>query len=360
MTSRILVVMVTYNAEVFVTRALDSLRSQTLAGQFDTRIVDNASCDGTVEVVTSRYPEAELIASPVNLGFAAGNNRAFLQVLDRYDMVVLLNSDAIASPTFLQSLVEHMEGAGDRVAAVTARVRLAARFRHAVDGEVPQVVGPEGAYCEDPAGDVRLLNSTGNIVLDDGYGVDRSWLIEDGEGVMDRPDQVFGLCGAAVAIRSTALREVGGFDERLFLYYEDTDLSWRLRLQGWSIEYCPTAVVDHIHSASTSEGSELFRFYNERNRLLVLAKNSTWPRILRAWLRFPLSTASLRWRRHAPRSIWGVRRRAYRSALGLLPGVLRTRWSIRPRTSRRAVEGLIPRTRADASLGAQQGQTRLA
>ena len=63
------------------------------------------------------------------------------------------------------------------------------------------------------------------------------------------------------------LQEVGLFDERFFLYYEDTDLSWRGRMRGWRYGYVPTSVVRHEHAASSGEGTELFRYFVERNRL---------------------------------------------------------------------------------------------
>src|SRR5207253_4471667 len=66
----------------------------------------------------------------------------------------------------------------------------------------------------------------------------------------------------------------GLFDERFFLYYEDTDLSWRGRLLGWRYRYVPASVVRHEHAASSGEGSDVFRYFVQRNRLLMLAKDA--------------------------------------------------------------------------------------
>ena len=68
--------------------------------------------------------------------------------------------------------------------------------------------------------------------------------------------------------------ETGDFDPDFFLYYEDTDLSWRLRAAGWTVRYEATAVVRHAHAASSDTRSRLFRFYDDRNRLLMLIKNA--------------------------------------------------------------------------------------
>ena len=75
-------------------------------------------------------------------------------------------------------------------------------------------------------------------------------------------------------LRPSYLADVGLFDEHLFLYYEDTDLSWRGRALGWHYRIEPTSVVRHLHAASTGETSPVFRYYNERNRLVVLVKNA--------------------------------------------------------------------------------------
>jgi GT2 family glycosyltransferase len=77
-----------------------------------------------------------------------------------------------------------------------------------------------------------------------------------------------------VLLRPAYLQQVGLFDERFFLYYEDTDLSWRGRLRGWRYRYVPTSVVRHEHAATSGEGSDLFRYYVERNRLLMLVKDA--------------------------------------------------------------------------------------
>ena len=80
---------------------------------------------------------------------------------------------------------------------------------------------------------------------------------------------MFAWSGGAVLLTTRYLADVGLFDEQLFLYYEDVDLSWRERERGWRTGTCPESVVRHVHSASTVEGSPRFDYYNERNRLLT-------------------------------------------------------------------------------------------
>ena len=109
--------------------------------------------------------------------------------------------------------------------------------------------------------------------IEGGYGADRGFLEPD-EGQYDAPAEVFAWCGGSVLLRPAYLADVGLFDERFFLYYEDTDLSWRGRSRGWRYRYVPDAVVRHVHAASTGEGSPVFQHYVERNRLLMLVKNA--------------------------------------------------------------------------------------
>ena len=133
---------------------------------------------------------------------------------------------------------------------------------------------------------------------------------------------------------------VGWFDDDFFLYYEDTDLSWRLRAAGWAIRYEPTAVVRHVHSATSVEWSPTFVFHTDRNRLLMLVKDATARRCaLREVGRYPLTTGSiaLRTLRTAARARTRpavrptlLRLRVLASFLRLLPAVLRRR------TARRA------------------------
>ena len=98
-----------------------------------------------------------------------------------------------------------------------------------------------------------VINNVGSVLLPSGYGVDRGWLEPD-RGQYESGEDVFAWCGGAVLLRSEYLRDVGVFDERLFLYYEDLELSWRGRRRGWRYRYVPRSVVRHAHSATARAG----------------------------------------------------------------------------------------------------------
>ncbi len=216
-------------------------------------------------------------------------------------------------------------------AAPAAELRLAAeadkevRLRSGGD-EVTVTVGTEPRWVAVPLGGepVDVINNVGSIVLEDGSGADRGFLERD-EGQYDEPADVFAWCGGSVLFRPAYLADVGLFDERFFLYYEDTDLSWRGAARGWRYRYVPEAVARHVHAASTGEGSPVFQHYVARNRLLMLTKNAPAGFAARAVWRFALVTLSYA-RRDIVRPVLGRHRpnvEQVRRRLGSLAGYLR-------------------------------------
>ncbi|CAB4559382.1 unannotated protein [freshwater metagenome] len=184
-----------------------------------------------------------------------------------------------------------------------------------------------------------VINNVGSIVFDDGYGADRGWLEFD-DGQFDPPVDVFAWCGGGVLFRTDYLIDVGLFDPSFFLYYEDTDLSWRGRSRGWRYRTVPSARMRHVHAASTGEVSELTSFLTERNRLLMLVRNAPARRVLSQLLRFPLITASYARRdvvypvtlRQRPHTKTVTRRvRSFVGLLRMLPDALRQRRQLRDR-----------------------------
>jgi GT2 family glycosyltransferase len=146
-------------------------------------------------------------------------------------------------------------------------------------------VGVEPAWFEVdlPREPHDVINNVGSNLYAGGFGGDRGYLERD-EGQYEEAVDVFAWCGGSVLLRPLYLQQVGTFDERFFLYYEDTDLSWRGRLLGWRYRYVPASVVRHEHAATSGEGSDLFRYYVERNRLLLLAKDAPVRMAVRAAL----------------------------------------------------------------------------
>jgi GT2 family glycosyltransferase len=168
------------------------------------------------------------------------------------------------------------------------------------------------------------------LLLEDGYGADRGYLQPD-RGQFDEPVDVWAWCGATALLRVGYVRQVGCFWPPIFMYYDDADLAWRGRAVGWRYRYEPRSVVRHLHGTSAGEGSRLFEYQVERNRLVVLARNAparlVWPALGRylvamaALARHDLVAAA---RAHRPPRFTLARRRLASLAgfLRLLPPVL--------------------------------------
>jgi GT2 family glycosyltransferase len=336
MTPRVGIAIVNRDGQDLLLRCLESVEALDWPRDaLETVVVDNASTDGSVEAVRSRHPDVRVLEETDNRGFAGGANRAIGELRD-VDYVALLNNDTVVSPAWLRLLVEALE-ADPTLGAANSKVLFDGRFlelsldtpaaprsradprpvgvhvsgvrvdgrdewrraqfvrgwhrEEVVDGS-PFRWSSGPALVRVPAGEtvelriggewqavppygppLDVINNAGSILVEGGYGADRGYLEVDA-GQYDEPAEIFAWSGAAVLLRRAYLDDVGGFDERLFLYYEDFDLSWRGRARGWRYLYVPDSVVRHVHTASSVEGSERFDYYVERNRLFVHAKNA--------------------------------------------------------------------------------------
>jgi N-acetylglucosaminyl-diphospho-decaprenol L-rhamnosyltransferase len=256
------VVVLCWNNRELLPRCLDALlASRWPHGRLEVVVVDNGSTDGSVDDWERRFPTVRLVETGRNLGFAGGVN-AGLTILDDLWAVGLVNSDAFVEPDWL----EHLGAA------------LAADER--VGGASPKLLFTERDEQGRP-----VINNVGNVLgptwelHDRGYG-------EPDAGQYDREEDVWGWCGAAVLLRRAYLDDVGRFDERLFMYAEDADLSWRGARRGWRYRYVPAAVVHHVHGASSGgERTPLLDYLNRRNRLVVVSRHGGLRGAATAWLR---------------------------------------------------------------------------
>jgi GT2 family glycosyltransferase len=289
------VVVVAWNGKLLIEPCLSALAACT-GVEFDTWVLDNASTDGTATVANFHPLAPRVIPLDRNRGFAGAAAYAMAEVSTPF--LVLLNQDTLVEPSWLSEL---MAGFEDGVAAVTAQVLL-------LDGR---------------------LNNAGVLVAPDGYGRDRGY----GSTAPAYPaGPVFGFSGTAVALRVLACRDAGSFDGSFFMYYEDTDLSWRLALAGWRIFYAPAAIVRHHHGASSTLGSADFAYWNERNRLLMLGKDAPLLMFGREFLRFLAITVLLPVRRlrrvpipAGPQFRVVLRLRVIGSVMSRLPSLLSAR-----------------------------------
>ncbi|WP_314100532.1 glycosyltransferase family 2 protein [uncultured Frigoribacterium sp.] len=288
---RVATVVVTWNGRDRLGSCVRSLVDQKVPDGWEHQVVvvDNGSVDGSADWVRTAFPTVTVLRREHNGGYGAGANTGVRGV--DADVVAVVNDDARYEPTFTAALVAPLL-ADASVGATTATVVLEGAFVRAPDGDF---VGHDGTrWRRDASGRddaVPLLNSTGNLVSVSGNGRDRGWLAPLGT---DYDADVFGFHGGACALRRAALDDVGLFDETLFMYYEDTDLSWRLRRHGWSVRWARDAVSHHAHAASSGTGSRRFVRWNTRNRVVVALRNapaSTLPGTLSRALGSVASTA---------------------------------------------------------------------
>lgn len=239
------IVIVNYNGREDLARCLRSLAQ---AGHADDEIivVDNASTDGSAAMVEAQFPQARLLRSPRNLGFGDGNNLGAGHARGAY--LAFLNPDTEVAPGWLDALL----------AALT---------------ETPGagLATPKILLREDP----QRINTCGNDLHLSGLALCRGL----GQGRDELADRtaVGAVSGAAFAMRRELFYRLGGFDGSFFLYMEDTDLSWRARLAGYTCLYVPESVVYHRYALRFGPDKT---YYQERNRYLMLLKGLRWPSLL--------------------------------------------------------------------------------
>lgn len=128
----------------------------------------------------------------------------------------------------------------------------------------------------------RIVQNAGSVIGPHGLGINRGYHRPDGPAFAE-PTDVPAWCGAGVLLRSSFFRYVGLFDARWFLYYEDTDLSWRGLLQGHGYRYVPTARITHAHSTTIGHGSARYDVQHHRNRLLTVTKCAPAREVAATW-----------------------------------------------------------------------------
>jgi GT2 family glycosyltransferase/glycosyltransferase involved in cell wall biosynthesis len=236
--------------------------------------VENASGDDSARRIRAAVPGVTLVESQANLGFAGGCNLGAQHATG--EVIALLNNDARPDRAWATSAVAVLR-ADPTVAAVASRVL-------DWDGERVDYV------------------DAGLTWFGMGYKPDAGRPLS--ELTTDRhetPRDVLFATGAAMFVRADVFAEVGGFDERFFMFYEDVDLGWRLNLRGWRVRYEPASLAYHRHHASMSEvdGEDSARelFLLERNALAALYKNladETLARVLPAALALVVRRATAR------------------------------------------------------------------
>ena len=233
---RVDVSVVAWNSWVDLRANLPALVSQDYPS-YRIVVVDNASMDATADEVEAHFPQVTVLRSAANDGFGAANNRCFERSGSKY--VAALNPDAQPEAGWLRALVNALE-ANPNAALATSKVLLASDPSH--------------------------VNACGTSVHISGISSCRG--LGDDQHDHVTPRSVAAVSGAAFVARRDVLEEIGGFDERFFMYMEDIELSMRARLAGYDVILAPRSRVLHDYALDVPAWKF---YYLERNRFLLLA-----------------------------------------------------------------------------------------
>ena len=254
------VIIVNWNGQKFIAECLDGLRKQTYK-DYSIVLVDNASVDGSLELVHKEYPEVKTITLAENLGFAVANNRAIQLIGTEY--VALINNDAVPHAGWLENLLKALEGNPGAGMAASKMLLY----------DCPDII--------DRAGDIY---TTAGTALLNGRG--------ETSHNFNNLAWVFGACAGAAVYRKRMLDDIGLFDEDFFLVYEDVDLSFRAQLRGYRCIYVPDAIVYHKAGGSIGDDSPISIYYSHRNLEWVYIHNMPRKLVLRTILSHLIYDAS--------------------------------------------------------------------
>lgn len=258
------VIIVNWNTRDLLASCLQGILDTAEDLTVEALVVDNASTDGSVEMVRERFPQACLIRNSENLGFARANNLAIGQSRGRY--VLLLNSDARLVPGALSAMVQCLD-ADPGVGIVGVRLVFP-------DGT------PQFLYGRFPSLRTEFRTLFGM------HRWDLSWWDQ-----LDRPREVDWVAGACLMVRRTMLDQIGVLDERFFFFGEEVDLCLRAARAGWRTCLAPSDPVVHVRAGSGGQtAGRILRLY--RGKLQYFEKHFDKPQSVALLAMIRLSTVS--------------------------------------------------------------------
>lgn len=272
------IIVLNYNGEKTLPDLIESLEKLTFPrAKWEVLIVDNASTDRSGEYLRKieKRENWQVVWSETNLGFAGGNNLAIKKARGRY--VILLNNDCLVASDWLTELVNCANNNPETFS---------------INSKIVLDEGKNKSPYE-------KIQNIGSLVFQDGYSRDigasiknQQQFFEEDCGQFDQVSQVYTTCGAAVLYNKRILSEIArsGLDETFFMYYEDTALSEKARILGYTNITCPRAKVYHHHAQSSGEWSPFFIFHVEKGRLLHMYYNFPYAIWLNEWHKFFVKT----------------------------------------------------------------------
>jgi GT2 family glycosyltransferase len=254
---KVAIILLNWNSFDHTSNCIESLQLCDYPS-FEIIVVDNGSIDGSGNLLKAKFPEIILIASPTNEGFAAGNNRGFSYAIDnQFTYAMMLNNDVFVEPDFISKLINYMESHPE-----TGAIQPKIFFNH----------------------DRKKIWNGGSYYLSWlGWTYSKRYMRKAGV-LQSQFQQVDWITGCAFLTKTSILKEVGLLKEAFFIYYEDVDLSFRIRSNGYQLIFHPESIIYHIAGSSNKtklkgkEGysSPIVHYLNSRNHIWFLKIWTKW------------------------------------------------------------------------------------
>ena len=286
-TKKIAIIVPNWNGEKVIRNCIDSLLAQITTHNMRVVVVENGSRDKSLDILKGYGDKILILEERSNLGFAEGVNRGISWSIENdYEFVGLFNNDAVADKEWINSLIEEIDK-NNKYGIVTSKI-----------------IGPE-----------RKIDSTGDFYTIWGLPFPRDRGKSDDLVSDPKNKEVFSASGGASLYRASMLKEVGLFDKFFFAYYEDVDISFRARLYGWKVMYCPKAIVHHKIGHTSSKIKGFTTYQTMKNLPVLLWKNVPCSLMFKVLPRFMLAYSSF--------FVSAVERKQFRFALkGFLMSLL--------------------------------------
>ncbi|MFA5133699.1 MAG: glycosyltransferase family 2 protein [Patescibacteria group bacterium] len=245
------IIYINYNTRGLLKQSLKHLFLMAPALDFEVIVVDNNSSDGSVEMIQKRFPQVRIIESKENLGYSKGANLGIKNCNGKY--VAIFNPDIFIMKGSLEAMVNFLDN-NISVGAVGPKLENADKTLQYSCYKFPKIYTPllRRSFFGETAPGRKELNRY----------LMKKWSHSESR-------EVDWLLGGALVARKSALVDVGYFDERYFLYFEDTDLGKKLKKRGYKVIYLPSAKMVHLHRRESADTTFFKSIFNKTTRIHI-------------------------------------------------------------------------------------------
>lgn len=253
------IIVVNYNGADVILNCLASIYRHLSEIAFEVIVVDNASKDGSPELISQWFPKVTLLLQPDNLGFGAANNIGAERA--QGEVLFLLNSDTILTTDVLPTLMS----------------RLIQSPKIGIVG--PQLLNSDGSFQLSVSKDIGIWGEFQTVRQVHKYRRPEARAALAKKYSHDQPVDI--VVGAAMFMRRSLFMQVGGFDEAFFMYFEESDLCKRVRKLGYTIFYTPAASVIHLGGYSVAKvAGSMAKEYRRSQRYYYQKHRPRWEQLM--------------------------------------------------------------------------------